>query len=52
MYLQSFTIKNFRKFGDQDNELQFVSSNKINYQNRGNITQPLVSPSSTFVTIP
>lgn len=49
MYLQSFTIKNFRKFGDQDNELQFVSSNKINYQNRDNITQPLVSPSSTLI---
>lgn len=49
MYLQSFTIKNFRKFGDQDNELQFVSSNKINYQNRDNITQPLVSLSSTLI---
>ncbi|PIT19839.1 hypothetical protein BGI36_10205 [Snodgrassella communis] len=49
MYLQSFTIKNFRKFGEHDNEVMFVNSKEICHNNSGQDTPPLVSPSSTLI---
>ncbi|MCO6517603.1 AAA family ATPase [Snodgrassella sp.] len=49
MYLQSFTIKNFRKFGEHDNEVMFVNSKEICHNNSGQDIPPLVSPSSTLI---
>lgn len=49
MYLQSFTIKNFRKFGEHDNEVMFVNSKEICHNNSGQDAPPLVSPSSTLI---
>lgn len=49
MYLQSFTIKNFRKFGEHDNEVMFVNSKEICHDSSGQDTPPLVSPSSTLI---
>lgn len=49
MHLQSFTIKNFRKFGERDNEVMFVNSKEICHNNSGHDIPPLVSPSSTLI---
>ncbi|PIT12337.1 hypothetical protein BGI32_10250 [Snodgrassella alvi] len=48
MYLQSFTIKNFRKFGENDNEVMFVNSKEIHHDSTEK-KQSLVSPSSTLI---
>lgn len=62
MYLQSFTLKNFRKFGEKDNEVFFVNSNEIknksleqaqnktsNHSKENSSPVPLISPSSTLI---
>lgn len=49
MHLQSFTIKNFRKFGERDNKIMFVNSKEICHNNSGQDSPPLVSPSSTLI---
>lgn len=62
MYLQSFTLKNFRKFGEKDNEVFFVNSNEIknksleqaqnktsDHSKENSSPVPLISPSSTLI---
>lgn len=51
MYLESFTIKNYRKFGENNNTVYFVNANEICHSpdnNDGEI-KPLISPSSTLI---
>jgi putative ATP-dependent endonuclease of the OLD family len=49
MYLQSFTIKNFRKFGENDNEIIFIDSKELKYNTKNQEITPLVSPSNTLI---
>ena len=51
MYLESFTIKNYRKFGENDNTVYFVNANEIYHSFDKSIgeTKPLISPSSTLI---
>ena len=39
MYLKSFEIKNFRKFGDKNNVVEFINSQDISENNEINIAQ-------------
>lgn len=52
MYLESFTIKNYRKFGENDNTVYFVNANKICHSSdkeKDAVIKPLISPSSTLI---
>lgn len=53
MYLESFTIKNYRKFGEEDNTVYFVNPSQIahssNHQDEDRKSEPLISPSSTLI---
>lgn len=51
MYLESFKITNYRKFGTKKNTVYFVNSNEISYtsdKQHGTI-DPLISPSTTLI---
>ncbi len=48
MYLESLTIKNFRKFRNNNNTIYFVDSKAIKVDEKGNETS-LIAPSSTLI---
>lgn len=51
MYLESFTIKNYRKFGEKDNTIYFVNASEIGHSTGKTDTEinPLISSSSTLI---
>lgn len=52
MYLESFTIKNYRKFGENDNTVYFVNANEIHHSSNNDDdreSKPSISPSSTLI---
>ena len=52
MYLESFTIKNYRKFGENDNTVYFVNASEIHHSSNNDDdreSKPSISPSSTLI---